>query len=67
LFSDGLQPAVSGPTAKDIADTAAAVTAVRQAEEMDSGAASPGGGMADAATARIFGPVLDRARAYGVV
>ena len=52
---------VFAPTADEIAVAREAVDAVRAAEEAGAGAASLGGTMIDAATARIFQVTLDRA------
>ena len=57
---------VFAPTAKEIERATAAVRAVRQAENAGLGAASFQGQMIDAATARIFDGVLERARLCGV-
>lgn len=52
---------VFAPTADEVALARRAVEAVREAEDAGSGAASLGGMMIDAATARIFQVTLDRA------
>ena len=52
---------VFAPTAEEVALARQAVEAVREAEAAGSGAASLGGMMVDAATARIFQVTLDRA------
>jgi citrate lyase subunit beta / citryl-CoA lyase len=52
---------VFAPTAEEVEQARRAVEAVREAEAAGSGAASLGGMMIDAATARIFQVVLDRA------
>ena len=54
---------VFSPTAAEVAEAARIVAAVRAAEADGSGAASADGRMIDAATARIFQTVLDRAAA----
>jgi citrate lyase subunit beta / citryl-CoA lyase len=56
---------VFAPTAEEVEQARRAVEAVRQAEAAGSGAASLGGMMIDAATARIFQVVLDRAALIG--
>jgi citrate lyase subunit beta / citryl-CoA lyase len=57
---------VYAPTEQEIAQAKAVVEAVRQAEASGSGAASLNGVMIDAATARIFETVLDRATKAGL-
>jgi citrate lyase subunit beta / citryl-CoA lyase len=57
---------VFSPTANEIARARLVVAAVRDAEASGSGAASVDGQMIDAATARIFQIVLDRAAAIGI-
>jgi citrate lyase subunit beta/citryl-CoA lyase len=57
---------VFAPTSTEIEHATAAVRAVREAEDAGLGAASFQGTMIDAATARIFDAVLDRARQCGV-
>lgn len=52
---------VFSPTADEIAEAQRIIAAVREAEAGGSGAASVDGRMIDAATARIFQTVLDRA------
>ncbi len=52
---------VFSPTADEITQARLVVAAVRDAEAAGSGAASVDGRMIDAATARIFQTVLDRA------
>ena len=52
---------VFAPTAEEVEQARRAVEAVREAEAAGSGAASLGGMMIDAATARIFQVTLDRA------
>jgi citrate lyase subunit beta/citryl-CoA lyase len=52
---------VFAPTAEEVEQARRAVEAVREAETAGSGAASLGGMMIDAATARIFQVTLDRA------
>ena len=56
---------VFSPTAAEIAQARLVVAAVRDAEAAGSGAASVDGRMIDAATARIFQTVLDRAASIG--
>jgi len=58
--------AVFAPTAGEIERAAAAVEAVKEAAAAGLGAAAFQGMMIDAATARIFEAVLDRARLCGV-
>jgi citrate lyase subunit beta/citryl-CoA lyase len=58
---------VFAPTAKEIADAKAAVAAVREAEAAGAGAGNLNGMMIDAATARIFEGVLERARQAGLL
>jgi len=58
---------VFAPTAKEIEQARAVVAAVREAEAAGAGAATYNGTMIDAATARIFEGVLDRARRAGLV
>jgi citrate lyase subunit beta/citryl-CoA lyase len=58
---------VFAPTAKEIDQAHAVVAAVRDAEAAGAGAATYNGTMIDAATARIFEGVLDRARRAGLV
>jgi citrate lyase subunit beta/citryl-CoA lyase len=58
---------VFAPTAKEIEQARAVVAAVRDAEAAGAGAATYNGTMIDAATARIFEGVLDRARRAGLV
>jgi citrate lyase subunit beta/citryl-CoA lyase len=57
---------VFSPTPGEVERAAAAVRAVEEAKENGLGAASFQGMMIDAATARIFDAVLDRARQCGV-
>ncbi|WP_181311297.1 HpcH/HpaI aldolase/citrate lyase family protein [Nocardioides campestrisoli] len=57
---------VFAPTPEEIERASAAVAAVREAEAEGLGAASLNGMMIDAATARIFEGVLERAQACGV-
>ena len=57
---------VYSPTEREIAQARSVVEAVRQAEASGSGAASLNGVMIDAATARIFETVLDRATKSGL-
>src|SRR3954447_21726711 len=57
---------VFAPTPKEIERATAAVRAVQEAEEAGLGAAAFQGMMIDAATARIFDGVLERARLCGV-
>ncbi len=57
---------VFSPTAGEITQARLVVAAVRDAEAAGSGAASVDGRMIDAATARIFQTVLDRAAAIGL-
>jgi citrate lyase subunit beta/citryl-CoA lyase len=57
---------VFSPTANEIARARLVVAAVRDAEAAGSGAASVDGQMIDAATARIFQMVLDRAASIGI-
>jgi citrate lyase subunit beta/citryl-CoA lyase len=52
---------VFGPTAEEVDQARAAVAAVREAEAAGEGAATLNGMMIDAATARIFETVLERA------
>jgi len=56
---------VFAPTEDEVTKARAAVDAVRRAEAEGEGAASLNGMMIDAATARIFEAVLDRARLCG--
>jgi len=58
---------VFAPTEQEIAQAVAVVAAVREAESAGAGAATYEGMMIDAATARIFEGVLDRARRAGLV
>lgn len=58
---------VFAPTSEEIARARAAIEAVREAEAGGAGAASMGGMMIDAATARIFQTVLDRAERAGLL
>jgi citrate lyase subunit beta/citryl-CoA lyase len=58
---------VFAPTDQEIAQAVAVVAAVRDAEAAGAGAATFQGTMIDAATARIFEGVLDRARRAGLV
>ena len=58
---------VFAPTAKEIGQAVAVVAAVRDAEAAGLGAATYEGMMIDAATARIFEGVLDRAKLAGLV
>lgn len=58
---------VFAPTSQEIERARAAIEAVREAEAGGAGAASMGGMMIDAATARIFQTVLDRAEQAGLV
>ncbi len=58
---------VFAPTAKEIDQATAVIGAVRDAEAAGAGAATYNGMMIDAATARIFEGVLDRARRAGLV
>jgi citrate lyase subunit beta / citryl-CoA lyase len=55
------------PTREEIDRALAAVAAVRDAEATGAGAASLNGVMVDAATARVFEVVLDRARRAGML
>src|SRR3954452_16411664 len=57
---------VFAPTAGEIERAKAVIEAVRQAEGSGEGAANLNGMMIDAATARIFETVLDRARQAGL-
>ena len=57
---------VYSPTEREIAQAKAVVEAVREAEAAGAGAASLNGVMIDAATARIFETVLDRATKAGL-
>ncbi len=57
---------VFAPTREEIDRARAAIQAVREAEAGGAGAASMGGMMIDAATARIFQTVLDRAERAGL-
>lgn len=57
---------VYSPTEREIAQAKSVVDAVREAEAAGSGAASLNGVMIDAATARIFETVLDRATKAGL-
>jgi citrate lyase subunit beta/citryl-CoA lyase len=57
---------VFSPTADEIAQAERVIAAVREAEASGSGAASVDGLMIDAATARIFETVLDRAARAGL-
>lgn len=57
---------VYAPTADEIAQATDVVNAVRDAEAQGLGAASYQGMMVDAATARVFHGVLDRARRCGI-
>ena len=57
---------VFAPTPTEIERAAAAVRAVQEAEDAGLGAASFQGQMIDAATARIFDGVLERARLCGI-
>jgi citrate lyase subunit beta/citryl-CoA lyase len=57
---------VFAPTANEIERAKAVIDAVRSAEAAGEGAANLGGMMIDAATARIFETVLDRARQAGL-
>lgn len=56
---------VFAPTDEEIQQASAAVNAVREAEEQGLGAANLNGMMVDAATARVFQAVLDRAEMCG--
>ncbi len=56
---------VFAPTAEEIEQAKAAIDAVEAAASAGEGSASMGGVMIDAATARIFEAVLDRARLCG--
>ena len=56
---------VFSPTADEIAQAERVIAAVREAEASGAGAASVDGLMIDAATARIFETVLDRATRAG--
>ncbi len=58
---------VFAPTEQEIAQAVAVVAAVRDAEAAGAGAATLDGMMIDAATARIFEGVLERARRAGLV
>jgi citrate lyase subunit beta/citryl-CoA lyase len=58
---------VFAPTEQEIAQAVAVVAAVRDAEATGAGAATFDGMMIDAATARIFEGVLERARRAGLV
>jgi citrate lyase subunit beta/citryl-CoA lyase len=58
---------VFAPTMKEIDDARAAVAAVAAAEANGLGAASVNGVMIDAATARMFQGVLDRAARCGLL
>ena len=57
---------VFAPTAEEISQARSVVEAVRAAEDAGQGAASLGGMMIDAATARIFEAVLERAERAGL-
>ncbi|MGZ4738138.1 MAG: HpcH/HpaI aldolase/citrate lyase family protein [Ilumatobacteraceae bacterium] len=57
---------VFSPTPAEVAEAKRVIAAVREAEASGSGAASVDGRMIDAATARIFQTVVDRAAAVGV-
>ena len=57
---------VFAPTAHEIERAKAVIDAVRSAEASGEGAANLGGMMIDAATARIFETVLDRAKQAGL-
>lgn len=57
---------VFAPTADEIAEATAVVAAVREAEARGEGAAQHGGVMVDAASARVFEAVLERARRCGL-
>jgi citrate lyase subunit beta/citryl-CoA lyase len=63
----GVANEVYSPTEREISQAQAVVEAVRQAEASGAGAASLNGVMIDAATARIFETVLDRATKAGLV
>jgi citrate lyase subunit beta/citryl-CoA lyase len=58
---------VFAPTRAEIDEARRVVAAVREAEEQGQGAARLGGVMVDAASARIFEGVLDRARLCGLL
>jgi citrate lyase subunit beta/citryl-CoA lyase len=58
---------VFAPTEKEIEQARRVVEAVREAEASGDGAANLGGMMIDAATARIFATVLERAERAGLV
>jgi citrate lyase subunit beta/citryl-CoA lyase len=58
---------VFAPTRAEIDEARRVVAAVREAEEQGQGAARLGGVMVDAATARVFEGVLDRARLCGLL
>jgi len=58
---------VFAPTRAEIDEARRVVSAVREAEEQGQGAARLGGVMVDAASARIFAGVLDRARLCGLL
>lgn len=58
---------VFSPTKAEIDEARAMVDAVRGIEAQGLGAAAVGGLMADAATIRVFGVVLDRARMCGLL
>lgn len=62
----GIANEVFAPTETEVKQAAAAVEAVREAEAAGLGAAAFNGMMIDAATARIFEGVLERARQCGV-
>lgn len=58
---------VFAPNEKEIAQATAVVAAVREAEAAGAGAATYNGTMIDAATARIFEGILERARRAGLI
>jgi citrate lyase subunit beta/citryl-CoA lyase len=61
----GIANEVFSPSAQEVDQAAAVVAAVRAAEAQGLGAANVDGMMVDAATARVFETVLDRAQRCG--